>query len=176
MWLLADYASRPGAVGKIPQTRPHSTQLESSKATQILLFYHPHCPCTSSTVANLTQLRQELKKPFRLVAFAYCPTKEADSWIESEITDSLRQIPNIVIRIDRGGSSAQSFEIVTSGHCLVYNETGHLIFSGGLTPLRGHQGQSRSGEYFVESVNSRVEKTNLNWPVFGCKILGGIEP
>ena len=44
--------------------------------------------------------------------------------------------------LDPGGAEARRFGVATSGHVLLYDTRGDLIFSGGITPGRGEQGDN----------------------------------
>jgi hypothetical protein len=43
---------------------------------------------------------------------------------------------------DEDGSEARRFEIETSGHTLLFDGAGRLMFSGGITSARGHSGEN----------------------------------
>lgn len=104
-----------------------------------------------------------------IVAYAFVPTGESESWIESETTDKLRAFGNVSILADHDAKACQQFDVATSGHLLVYNDA-KLIFSGGITPSRGHEGGCDSGLAFLHSVNG-LSTRRIEWPVFGCAIV-----
>ena len=51
-----------------------------------------------------------------------------------------------------------------------YDDAGSLIFSGGVTPGRGHEGHSRAANDLVNKINGRFEVAS-HWPVYGCLII-----
>jgi hypothetical protein len=70
---------------------------------------------------------------------------------------------------DGGGVEARRFRVATSGHVLLYDVRGLLIFSGGITAARGHRGDS----YGRAAVHDRIlnpEGTRSGSPVFGCPL------
>lgn len=177
---LADYSSRPGPEANVPTTMPGDElsqfSLREGGPPAIILFYHPHCPCTFATARCLERLMPRLGCAPRVHAFAYCPAGEPDSWIESRTTKILRNMSETVIYVDRGGQKCRQFDVAISGHVLVYDVKGNLTFSGGLTPYRGHEGDSAAALGFVRTINNRGgAQERSSWPVFGCPIVESTE-
>ena len=177
-WGLADYSNRPGLQGTTPETWPSELfDADSSLAIgrakgqrAVLLFYHPHCPCTKATVRCLERLSTRFSQKPDFVAIAFCPSSENESWIESPITDSLRKGQHTRIVVDWDGQLSRRFGVYTSGHTVVYDESGKLLFSGGFTPGRGHEGDGPAASELLERINGQT-KTLTRWPVFGCAII-----
>jgi hypothetical protein len=46
-----------------------------------------------------------------------------------------------------------------------------LLFSGGITPARGHEGDSAGSDAIVELVKGRIPSNVIREPVFGCTLL-----
>ena len=177
-WCLTDYANRPGRQGEIAET--FSLEWAASewsldqdfddKKCTLVLFYHPHCPCTKATARCLQRLFTRFDDRPNFVAVAYCPDIEDDVWIESTLTSSLRELGPSHIVIDRDGRCCRRFGVFTSGHAIIYDVGGSLVFSGGITPGRGHEGHSSAASDLVAKVNGRSGEVN-HWPVYGCTIV-----
>ncbi|MCA9135951.1 MAG: hypothetical protein KDB00_04310 [Planctomycetales bacterium] len=180
---LTDYSTRPGASGIAPERldladlSDVSWDLERTAGdTPVLLFfYHPKCPCTAATVRVLERLLPRTKSPPAITAFAYCPQDESDEWIQSRTTETLSHLDNTRIVIDRGGELSARFGAMVSGHILLYGSDRRLSFSGGITPYRGHEGDSPGSIDLLHRINSPHHDCRT-WAVFGCSIDAGREP
>ncbi|SMP75553.1 AhpC/TSA family protein [Neorhodopirellula lusitana] len=173
---LMSYSNTPGETRTtVPQVIPTeliSTTLSDEKRAQskVLVFYHPHCPCTRATIRSLQRLESMFAPDTQIVGYAYQPASKDDNWIETTTTQALRSLQNATVLADRDAQACEDFEIVTSGHVLVYDHNGELKFSGGITPSRGHEGSCASGTAFLNSVNGKTN-AEQSWPVFGCPIV-----
>ncbi len=71
------------------------------------------------------------------------------------------------VSFDEEGLLAQKFGVETSGHVLLYDGNGQLLFSGGITGLRNHEGANAGRDAllaFSQGQSHRLKET----PVFGC--------
>lgn len=182
MWGTSDYSFRPGDVGMPPRemrvaelerlfTRGDSVPVElaPSKST-LIVCVHPHCPCTTASVRMLKRILPGLAVRPNLIALAYCPPSLPDDWIDSSITRELRQIPGMSVFVDRSGGKSTQLGVKTSGHFLIYEpDDGQLVFSGGITPGRAHEGDCPASADLAAKSEGLVEFRQ--WPVFGCSIV-----
>ena len=106
----------------------------------------------------------------RIHTIAYLPGSQTDHWIETRTTRYLRQLPDTRIHLDRDGLICRQFGVSISGHMLGYDGRGKLICSGGITPYRGHEGESRAAEDFVAKVTG-TSAACAHWPVYGCSLV-----
>ena len=136
----------------------------------MILFYHPQCPCTLATARCLERLSAKFLERPPIHANAYCPENESEAWIESKLTQTLKTIQGVQVCVDRNGDHCRRIGAIVSGHILVYDVKGKLIFSGGITPNRGHEGDCRAAMSFLQCVNGVANKRS-HWPVFGCPIV-----
>ncbi|QEG20794.1 hypothetical protein [Mariniblastus fucicola] len=168
--VLVDYSSRPGPVAPTPRQFPAQAFPDREKGTPtIVVAYHPKCPCTFATVRCLERLRTEFRCKPNLIAYAYRPESAPDSWIESSSTAILRKFEGTVIDPDAEASVSRQFGARVSGHVFVYDGNDKLVFSGGITPGRGHEGYCEASLQFVRSVNGATTEST-QWPIFGCEI------
>jgi hypothetical protein len=64
--------------------------------------------------------------------------------------------------------SCTRFGALTSGHTVVYDPSGRLLFSGGITSARGHAGENMGSELILAQL---ARKTNpQTHAVFGCPL------
>jgi len=69
-----------------------------------------------------------------------------DSWRSSASVDVARGIPGLKLRVDETGAETKRYGAYTSGQVLVFDANGGLGFAGGITPGRGHEGDSAGAE------------------------------
>jgi hypothetical protein len=91
-------------------------------------------------------------------------------WEQSELVTSAESIPDALLYVDNDAVETRLFGPVTSGHVLVYDPAGRLVFSGGLTPGRGEAGASASVDRLLQAVQDRPGQS-VQAPVFGCPLL-----
>jgi hypothetical protein len=73
------------------------------------------------------------------------------------------------LKVDIDGIAAKRFGAATSGHVIVYDPSGSLVFEGGITAGRGHQGDNTGQIAIIDIVEGRIPTVN-HMPVFGCEI------
>lgn len=186
---LVRYSLAMGDPGAPPQ-RIAETLDENARATIRLLFFaHPQCPCTRASVAELERLLLRTSKEGHRIdarAYLYTPPGTHPRWMRTTLASRLAAIPAVRTEQDPGGMHAQAYGIRTSGHVLIYREH-ELIFSGGITPARGHEGRSEAWLSAADAIlggsvgSGEMGGTGgLNWPVYGCALFerdpGAAEP
>jgi hypothetical protein len=70
---------------------------------------------------------------------------------------------------DADGREAQRFGARVSGYALLYDADARLAFAGGLTALRGHEGDSIGLRQIAAALDGRPLETR-NGPTFGCAL------
>jgi hypothetical protein len=170
-WVAAvKYANTPGAREEATRLWPESSPVPLSQSRlTLLLFAHPRCPCTRATMAELAELvarcgdRLEAHVVFRV-------DPELDGQAESlELWTQAARIPGVQIHRDPMGEAALLFGAHTSGHVSVFDPAGRLLFSGGITPARGHAGPN-SGFDSIAALATAPETAAAPTPVFGCSL------
>lgn len=173
LFFLTDYQTRPGAGGE-PQLREDlpSDGVFADRdpdSVAVLVFYHPKCPCTRAAMRDLARLTPKLRREVSIYGLAYRPTSESNEWIETDSTRILRDINGARIVSDPDALICRKFGVIVSGHMLVYSERGKLLFSGGITPSRGHEGSCLASDQMLRAIEEGA-KPEREWPVFGCAI------
>ena len=135
----------------------------------LIMALHPKCPCSRASVAELTKIYSHTTKPLKIVVLAYKPAAEPDSWIESSSLESVRKLhPEIVI--DPDGAEAKRLGMTTSGQVIVYDAGRNLVFDGGITGSRAHEGDNLGEQLALAQINGRATERISSAPVFGCSI------
>lgn len=97
------------------------------------------------------------------------PAGSHDEWEKSDLWQSAARIPDVDVVPDKDGVEARRFHAVTSGQTVVYDNSGRLLFSGGITRSRGHSGDNAGRSAIVSILNAgQAEQTQT--AVFGCPL------
>lgn len=179
--VMFNYESRPGEKPAQPAVFPDNTAIETSKTLPtVIMFIHPHCPCTRASISELERVHSICHRlaEFKLVAFD--PVCSGTEWQTSDLVKTAKAIPGVTVHWDKDGKEARRFNVRTSGHVMLYDTTGKLRFSGGVTSSRGHEGSNFGRSQLVSwlrlSPQEREIQTELlESPVYGCALVDGSE-
>ena len=168
--VLFKYETTPGGAGPTAASWPSASSVPrpTGKPT-LLMVAHPHCPCTRASIAELAQIMAHgVDKVTAYVVFVKPPGMGAD-WDDTDLRRSAAAIPGVTVLTDENGIEANRFGAQTSGHTLLFDQDGKLVFSGGITASRGHIG-SNAGERAVRAVLQQQPPDRNQTPVFGCSL------
>jgi hypothetical protein len=136
----------------------------------LVLFLHPRCPCSRATVSELERLAAECPNKFALRIVFVRPPSTPSGWEQTDLYRTAGSIPQSVVSIDENAVEARRFGAATSGQTLLYAVDGRLLFRGGITPSRGHEGDN-SGRSALASLITTGHSTTTQTAVFGCSLL-----
>ena len=113
----------------------------------LLIFLHPRCPCSLASLGELADILERSRDRVSTHAVVLdSPLLESGG--RSAIDQALAGLPQIAIHRDTAGAEAGRFKATTSGHLMLYDVQGRLVFSGGITAAPGPPGrQLRSGRF-----------------------------
>jgi hypothetical protein len=103
-------------------------------------------------------------------AVVFQPRHDREDWLPPDFRTSLAEIPSLGVCLDPDGEEARRFGVETSGHVLLYDDQGHLLFSGGITSGRGEQGDNVGQAALLGRIIGMREEGPAS-PVFGCPLL-----
>ncbi|MDW8220421.1 MAG: hypothetical protein RML40_07820 [Bacteroidota bacterium] len=172
-----------------PVKLPSSSGIDSSAQTSglhkytkptVTIFLHPYCPCSRASLTEFAVLAHEFRGMADFRVLFMKPISRQRTWVErSSLYARAQAMPYCTVNIDDNGVEAALVNAVTSGFTTVYSPEGRLLFSGGITGARGHEGNN-PGEEAVRVIlrkyySSRDGKTLTNlWstaaPTFGCTL------
>jgi len=165
-WLWS-YAQVPGSQGEL-SVWPTASQIEPTKnQPMLLMFAHPRCPCTRASIRELERLMAKFPGQAATYLVFTEPDGLADDWSWTQL--EIGNLPGIRVLDDPGGREAKLFAAQTSGLTLLFSSQGELLFQGGITASRGHEGANdgiAALKRLINNQNSPVERT----PVFGCPL------
>jgi hypothetical protein len=167
---LLKYETTPGRMGVVSSSWPSASIVPRrfDKPTLVMLA-HPHCPCTRGSVGELAQLMAHaIGKVNAYVLFVKPPGVGAD-WDDTDLRRTAAAIPGVTVLTDEDGIEAARFGAETSGHTLVFDRDGTLVFSGGITAARGHAGDNAGESAVLAALNQEPLPRNRT-PVFGCSL------
>lgn len=166
--LMVRYSNTPGSARFAPPTWPMQSQipLEPNRPT-LIMFAHPHCPCTRASLSELARLLTQVPDRLNTYVVFLKPEGTPADWDKTDLWRTASSIPGVVVISDKMGAEACRFHAETSGQTLLYNQTGALLFQGGITLARGHEGDN-SGRTALQDLLLKGHADQTNTTVFGC--------
>ncbi len=167
--MLTSYGNTPGPVSNNGPGWPAGSGLELSRhGATLVLFAHPHCPCTRATLGELEKIAAHADKLNCWVVFLK-PASAEDGWNQTDLWKTAESIPGVHVVQDVDGVEARRFDATTSGQTILYSQRGERLFSGGITLARGHSGDN-AGRTAIEAYLNGGSSEYSQTPVFGCPL------
>jgi hypothetical protein len=171
VWYLIRFSNTPSPLANPPQRWPLAvSELAPDRAT-LILFGHPHCSCTRATLSELARIVACCGGNVSVRVFFCAPRQDAKKFVSTDLWKSAMSIPGVRVTEDPLAATARRFGVQTSGQALVYDQSGRLVFNGGITPLRGHEGDSDGKDAIVSILRGETPRYRTT-PVFGCALWG----
>lgn len=181
--MLANYVTTPGGSATRVVGSPFPTAHANDKETSIkgrdlrlakdgltlVIVLHPQCPCSATSMDNLSLIMQKTHKALKAYAVFVRPSGFSESWTKSKLWKQATQIPNVVPVVDNDGQIAKELGAMTSGQTYLYNAEGEQLFAGGVTWGRGHAGDNEGMDYVISTVNG-VPAAPTRSAVYGCSL------
>lgn len=164
------YEAAPSPAAAAPVAWPADSALRrvAGEPTLVMLA-HPRCPCTRASIGELAKIRARCKGRLHMYVLFIKPGGFERDWEKTDLWRSAADIPGVEVVSDEGGAEARRFGAATSGQALLYDGLGRLVFSGGITPSRGHYGDNDGADAIVSlSRGASVERNRAS--VFGCPL------
>jgi len=134
-----------------------------SEGYTLIYLLHPQCPCTLASNFEIQRILQREYPDLNILTII----RTNDTTISSPIGGD--------ILYDANGYLSRTLGINTSGHVILYNSEGNAIYSGGVTPSRGHRGNSFGGHSLRQLLsknpnNDQSENNTTTYFTYGCKL------
>jgi hypothetical protein len=170
-WLSIEcYANRAGDLTEPPSRWPAESQLPRPAGhARLLLFAHPRCPCTRATLAELDRFLTRNRENVDTCVVFTKPADVPDGWEGSDLLRKAQSLEGVSTIVDTGGIETKRFRAHTSGVAMLYNREGRLLFYGGLTASRGHEGDS-AGMAALQAILDGQCPSIAHTDVFGCPL------
>jgi hypothetical protein len=140
----------------------------------LIVLAHPQCPCTRASLSELNVIMQRFRGQLTAHVLFVRPPGTPEGWERTDTWRRASDIPGVVVRLDRDGVEAKRFRAFTSGQALLYDGRGRLLYNGGLTGARGHEGDNLGRRAIVALLNGEV-RGPLSHNVFGCLLFSADE-
>lgn len=164
------YAATPGPSADPPAAWPTESAIRPSpNGPTILVILHPHCPCSRSTLRQLERSLLHAAAPFACHLLLVAPPGTEPGWEDGPLIRQAQSIPGATVHRDHDGAEARRFGASTSGQTLFYAPSGNLLFSGGITRTRGHDGPNPGARALRDLFRSQPPDARTA-PVFGCPL------
>jgi len=169
--ILWKYKSTPAAEGALaPEQWPAASAVtRGTSRPTLLLFAHPRCTCTRASLAELARMMARFHDRVDARVLFWMPPGAPPDWNATDLWTSAERIPGVTVLRDEGGREASTFAVATSGGVVLYDGRGRLLFRGGITAARGHEGDS-FGQERIASLLTTGAADRADAPVFGCAL------
>jgi hypothetical protein len=167
---LARYSNTPGNAGVAPIAWPTDSQIPfDAERPTLVMFVHPHCPCTRASLGELAVLQAQVQDRASVRVVVLKPAGTATNWEKTDLWRTASSIPGVTVYTDNDGVEARRFHSETSGEILLYDRSGTLQFQGGITLSRGHAGDN-PGRSALQDWLREGHANQVKTPVFGCSL------
>jgi hypothetical protein len=167
---IETYGQTAGRTGAVADHWPGATALRLDKSVPTLvLFVHPHCPCSRATLGELEVLVAHCRDRVAAQVVFLQPAGFSTEWVESDLWHTAARLPGVAVFRDELGREMERFGARVSGEALLYQTSGELMFHGGITASRGHHGDN-TGRETIETLLARKRTLTGGTPVFGCPL------
>lgn len=170
-WVLTEYEVRPAGLAAAPAEWPTASRIQrSAKGGTLLMFVHPHCPCSQASLVELAAILEQHEESVGVHLLFVRPDGVDANWTNTRLRRIAAQIPGAMAHDDARGDEAVLFAANTSGEVLFYDACGRLAFHGGVTAARGHYGASTSSELLSSLLEAKSIKRGECTAVYGCPL------
>lgn len=167
---LWTYQNQDGELSRLKEQWPASSQLRfSTQQPTLLMFVHPRCPCSRASMGEFARMMERLNGHVSARILFYAPESESQDWHQTDMWKTAMEIEGTSISADTNGKEATIFDVHVSGQTFLFDQQGELLFQGGLTVSRGHEGLS-SGRMAVESLALSRPSAITSHAVYGCSL------
>jgi hypothetical protein len=167
---LQAYKSQPGSAGHTPAVLTEPSGSESPGRPRLLMFLHPKCPCSKASLSELAEIVAREPDKARVEVVFVKPEGAGSDWAKTSLREQAAAIPDVRL-IDDDGTLAHRLGAETSGYVVLYDARGKLLFSGGITRSRGHEGDNSGRRSICALLHGDADAAvGVNTPVYGCPL------
>ena len=175
---LWDYENSPAPAGHAVRRWPAAASVARDPSRPTLItFAHPHCPCSRASVRELARLMARVGTRAAAYVLFVRPDSVPAGWERTALWDEAAKIPGVrVTTVD--AAQARAFGARVSGETLLFSADGDLLFAGGITASRGHEGDNvgRSQVTALLTGAAAAAAPPRRTSVFGCFLTGDPSP
>ena len=120
-------------------------------------------------MAELARLITHNQGRVNIHVLFYRPLDKPREWVESDLWQLAIKLPDVAVSTV-SELDLLRFGVAASGQTLLYDTEGTLVFSGGITSARGHEGDN-AGRSAISTYLHGGQIPLTQTPVFGCSII-----
>ncbi len=167
-----------GVAGRAAHPPAHLQKLalaapDANKPALIMLV-HPQCPCSRASLTELSRLAALCPNKASLSVLFLRPAGCSEAFTDTDLRRQAEAIPGVSVATDDNGDAARRFGAATSGETLLYAADGRLLYHGGLTGSRGHEGDNTGLSAVTAWLNGAAGPSQA--PVYGCPMTANRTP
>jgi hypothetical protein len=147
----------------------------AGRGVTLVVSLHPRCGCSVATLGELAQLMTYSARGVEADVLMVRPEGLPEGWERGSLWETAAAIPNVHVIVDPEGKFSAELGALTSGQSYAFDSTGRMLFSGGITPARGHMGDS-AGSDAIHSLLLGQSPARQTSPVFGCPLNAPANP
>lgn len=153
--------------------KPALAALDRNKPALIMLV-HPQCPCSRASLTELSRLAALCPNKANMSVLFLRPAGCPEAFADTSLRRQAEAIPGVSVATDDNGDAAQRFGAATSGETVLYAPDGHLLYHGGLTGSRGHEGDNMGLSAVAALLHGASGPSQA--PVYGCPMTADRTP
>ena len=175
-WMnLSQYENTAGQSQSSPDHWPSTSKITRTAGLPVLLmFVHPQCPCTRASMRELSLIMTHCQNRVKTQVVFMRPEGFSQEQVKTDLWRSAVQIPGVEVLVDEHSKEARIFHVNVSGQTMLYDTQGKLVFSGGITSSRGHEGDSDGKEAIISFLTKGIILKKQT-PFFGCLLFSNQE-
>ncbi len=156
-----------------PPAHLRKLALAAHKPTLIMLV-HPQCPCSRASLTELSRLVALCPDKATMSVLFLRPAGCPETFADTDLRRQAEAIPGVSVATDNNGTAARLFGAATSGETVLYAPDGRLLYHGGLTGSRGHEGDNAGLSAVAALLHGASGPSQA--PVYGCPMTADRTP
>jgi hypothetical protein len=165
---MSDYSLTPGEAGFPAAAWPTGEIRRGEGLHTLVVGLHPECPCSRATLAELDRVLLEAGEALEVIVI-FDDTNPLAPARNSVLYRQATQLPRTRVTCVTSVTELERFDFRTSGETRLYRPDGTLVFRGGITASRGHEGENAGTAAVVTHARAELCGTSAT-PVFGCAL------
>jgi hypothetical protein len=163
MAAIVRYDSTPAAAHQVLTHWPRRSAIGfDGSRPNLLMAVHPECSCTRASLNELARMLPLLGGHARIVVLLLGRNGNRYEQTVKEL--------HLESFADRDGSEASRLGLIASGEIAIYAAGGNLLYSGGITGARAHEGDNPGEAAALAALGTSDSVRNKKAPVFGCEL------
>jgi hypothetical protein len=164
------YSFTPVPAANAPESWPSVEGLPLTPGVwTLVMFVHPNCPCTRASICELSRLTTRCAGRMTAIVVFVTFDDLSTGVLETDLWREANALSGVRLAIDDDRELQSQFKPTCSGETFLYDLHGRLMFQGGITPSRGHSGDSVGQDAIMALVTSGTGGP-ITSPVFGCAL------